>query len=108
LREKILEKNTTATDYRQKLVNKIMLRNSIFVWNLDGPHQTIGTVFHCTVPKDFILSDFERILEGHQPFNVLWLDDTSAFVVFKGQVDVAGVVGCLDKQGLSPKISAEK
>jgi len=99
-----MKKNTTAIDHKQKLFNKLIVRNGIFSYSLDGPHHAIGTVFHCTIPKDFILSDFERILEGHSPFDVLWINDSSAFVVFKAQVNVEGVMGCLDKQGLAPKM----
>jgi len=102
-REKILEKNTSATDHKQKLINKHVLNKCINVWSFDGPSYLIGTVFHCTVPNDYNVSDFERVLEGHPPFSVLWVDEKSALVVFMGQVDSESVIGCLDKQGLLPK-----
>jgi len=101
--KKILEKNTSATDHKQKLINKHLLNKCLHVWSFDGPSYLIGTVFHCTVPNDYNVSDFERVLEGHPPFSVLWVDEKSALVVFAGQVDSESVIGCLDKQGLLPK-----
>jgi len=110
--QKITQNSTTETLSSQKnLVNKLFLMKSVFVWSLDSMCLPLGIIFHVIIPKDFILADFERILLGHPPFKVLWIDEVSVFLVFQENGENAkmndGIGMSLVKAGLVVKTMEE-